>query len=102
MPVYIGDRLYPNYPVIDFDATSEQIETMFQDSLTMSNLYLEGLGGDYDGDQVSVKPLYSAEANAEADSIIKAKSNFLAVTGRNTRSSSNEVIQTLYQMTKNY
>lgn len=56
----------------------------------------------YDGDQVSVKPLYSAEANAEADQIIKAKSNFLAVTGKNTRSSSNEVIQTLYQMTKNY
>lgn len=53
-------------------------------------------------DQVSVKPLYSAEANAEADQIIKAKSNFLAVTGKNTRSSSNEVIQTLYQMTKNY
>lgn len=56
----------------------------------------------YDGDQVSVKPLYSAEANAEAEAIIKAKSNFLAVTGKNTRVSSNEVIQTLYQMTKNY
>lgn len=46
MPVYVGDRLYPNYPIIDFDASPEQIETMFQDSLTMSNLYLAGLGGD--------------------------------------------------------
>lgn len=49
MPVYIGDRLYPDYPIIDFDAAPEQVETMFQDSLTMSNLLLEGLGGDYDG-----------------------------------------------------
>lgn len=53
-------------------------------------------------DQVTVKPVYSAEANAEAERIIKEKSNFLTVTGRNIRSSSNEVIQTLYQMTKNY
>ena len=33
----------------------------------MSNVYLKAIGGDYDGDQVTVKSVFSQEANEEAE-----------------------------------
>ena len=68
--------------------------------LQMSNVYLQALDGDYDGDQVTVKSVFSQEANLEAEEKMKAISNILSVNGNNTRKTSNEAVQTIYMMTR--
>lgn len=100
IPVYVGERVYPNYPVIDLNTKKEDIASLFTDTLVMSNLYLSGLGGDYDGDQVTVKGVFSQEANIEADKIMRSKSNILNIYGDNMRRTTNEGIQTLYTLTR--
>lgn len=46
IPMYIGDKVYKHYPVIDLNKSPQEVSSMFIDTLTMSNLYLQGLGGD--------------------------------------------------------
>ncbi|MDD3172172.1 MAG: hypothetical protein PHF63_00635 [Herbinix sp.] len=101
IPVMVGSTYYPFYPIIDFNVKTEKIGLLFADTVVMSNLYLGGLGGDYDGDQITIKGIYSQEANKEAMKIIKSKSNLLNVQGECNRESTNESIQALYNLTKN-
>jgi len=100
VPMYVGGRVYKNYPKVDLKATKEQISVSFADTVTMSNLYLTGLGGDYDGDQVTVKSVFSQQANQEAEKIMRAKSHILNIYGQNMRKTTNEGIHTLYMLTK--
>ena len=51
-------------------------------------------------DQISVKGIFTQEANKEAMEIIKSKQHILNVSGSNIRKSSNEAIQTLYSLTR--
>ena len=53
-----------------------------------------------DGDQLSVKGIFSQEANEECDRIVNSKANILDINGSNVRKSTNECIQTLYTLTK--
>lgn len=99
-PMFIDDRVYEHYPVIDLEMDSNAISTYFLDTITMSNLYLAGLGGDYDGDMITCKGLFSQEANKEADEILRSKSHILNVYGENMRQTTNEGIQTMYMMTR--
>ena len=54
----------------------------------------------YDGDQVTVKGLFSQEANLEAEKIMNTISNILNIYGQNMRATTNEGVQTLYMLTK--
>ena len=49
-----------------------------------------------DGDQLSIKGVFSQEANAECDRIVRSKANILDINASNVRKSTNECIQTLY------
>lgn len=100
VPMFIGDKVYKRYPDIDPNLDKAEVSTSFIDSVTMSNLYLQGLGGDYDGDQVSIRGVFSQEAKIEAEKIMKSKANILNVYGQNMRKTTNEGVQTLYMMTK--
>lgn len=53
-----------------------------------------------DGDQLSIKGVFSQEANAECDKIVRSKANILDINASNIRLSENEVVQTLYTLTK--
>lgn len=46
IPLYGVERIYEHYPVIDPDAPKPVVATSFNDTINMSNLYLEGLNGD--------------------------------------------------------
>jgi len=100
MPVYINGRVYEHYPVIDLDKNPDEVAISFTDTVTMSNVYLKGLGGDYDGDQVSIKGLFTQEANKEAYDRMMSKANILDINANNMRTTTNEGIQTLYEFTK--
>ena len=44
--LYGIDKEYDHYPVIDPDAPKPVVATSFNDTINMTNLYLEGLNGD--------------------------------------------------------
>ena len=100
IPMIINDKLYDEYPVIDFKLPAGRIEASFIDSYKLCPLYLAGLDGDFDGDQITSKIIFSKEANEDAERIMFSKSNILTIDGASIRSIGNEGIQTLYTMTK--
>lgn len=100
VPVFINGTVYKHYPYIDLSKSKDAISTSFHDTVTMSNLMLKGLGGDYDGDQISIRGLFTQEANEEARRLMKDKSFILNIQGENMRVTSNEGIQTLWMLTK--
>ena len=99
-PMVISGKEYKYYPVIDMNMPKEKVAVNFVEVLQMSNVYLKAIGGDYDGDQVTVKSVFSQEANEEAEKKMKAISNILSVNGNNVRKTTNEAVQTLYMMTR--
>ena len=91
---------YKFYPKVDFNMSPVEVSTFFYDVLKLSNVLLKSFGGDYDGDQLSIKGVFSQEANAECDQIVRSKANILDINASNVRKSTNECIQTLYTLTK--
>lgn len=49
---------------------------------------------------MSIKGVFSQEANAECDRIVRSKANILDINASNVRKTENEAIQTLYTLTK--
>ena len=54
---------------------------------------------DYDGDTVSIRGIFTNEANEELDKIMNAKYNYITSGNTGIRTSSNEAIQSLYNLT---
>ena len=98
-PMIINDYLYKNYPTIQVGKTGN-LDSDFIDSLKFSATYLSGLDGDFDGDQVTAKGIFSQEANEEAERIIFSKTNLITINGGIIRTIGNEAIQTLFTMTR--
>lgn len=105
MKIYLpeGDNLiyeYNHYPDAGkFQGTSISTDT-FADTMSFSNTYLAGLDGDYDGDKVSVKYIYSKEAIKEIDDFNNTPISVLSIDGKPTRSIHNEAMQGIYNLTK--
>lgn len=99
MPMVVNNTLYPYYPVIDLRVHGN-LDALFIDSLKQTPLYLKGLDGDHDGDQVTTKGVMSVEANQDAEKIIHSKTNLVTIDGHLIRSLGNEAAQTLYTMTR--
>jgi DNA-directed RNA polymerase beta' subunit len=99
-PQYVNGVWYEHYPVIDLDSPKEKIPGLFIDSLQLFNAMLPAIGGDFDGDQVTIRGVFTQEANEEAERLIKSPKNILNITGKNIRKISNEGVQTLFNLTK--
>jgi DNA-directed RNA polymerase beta' subunit len=96
--VQIEDKYFKNYPKVipNYpDSDSVLIQT-----IVMNSMYLERLGADFDGDTVSIRSVYSVEANKEAEMIMKKKSYAIRQDGKNSRHIGNEAIQAIYSITK--
>lgn len=98
--VSFNGEIYNNYPRIDFTVSPEKMATKFIDSVQFSNSVLPGLDGDYDGDQTTVKILYTQEANEECKRYMNSKAFFINASGQNIRKIENEAVQTFYTLTK--
>jgi len=92
---------YPFYPDIDLKLDHDKVGVQFIDTLVMSNSHLDGMGADYDGDQVSVRGIWSDEANLECEEIMNRKMSALNITGTNSKGVAKEVFNSLYELTKN-
>lgn len=100
VPMQINGQVYKFYPFVDLDVTPEEIGNKFIDATQFSNAYLPGIEGDYDGDQTTIKIIFTQEANAECEEMINKKSYFINAAGSNTRKVSNECFQTMFVLTK--
>ena len=96
----LNDTLYKDYPVIDPTLPEDVVATLFNDTITMAIVYLAGLQGDFDGDQVSLKMVYTQEANAEAEKLLHSAKHYLREDGSLVRECKNETYMTFYNMTK--
>lgn len=100
-PMVINHRLYKHYPYIRTEDIGKNTTNKFIDTLNISNVYLGSIGGDYDGDQVTVKSVYSIEANNELRNQLNSKRHFIALGGNNIMETTNEGVASLYALTMN-
>lgn len=99
----IGTEGIPDYPCVPKQARDLNADNEFLDVMYPGNTPLGAIGGDYDGDMLYMKSVFSKEANEEADRLIKAKSNILTAAGKPSRGLgqiSKDCIMGLYEMTK--
>lgn len=96
----VGDKIFTHYPIVDLSKKENEIASSFDDTVRFQNVYLKVIGGDYDGDQISVKGVFSQSANLEAARILKSKLNIIGIAGKGLRKTTNETVQTLYMITK--
>ena len=98
-----GNTVFDEYPCIPKDRKIVTADNEFIDVMYPGNTPLGAMGGDYDGDMLYMKSVFSKEANEEADRLIKAKSNILTAAGKPSRGLgqiSKECIMGLYELTK--
>lgn len=95
--VLIGDKYYDYYPDIEINKNSS---ISFIDTLHVHNSYLPGLGGDYDGDMLTLAAALTEEANEDAARYMNDKKYIMTLIGQNSRIIQRDFVQTVYQMTK--
>lgn len=99
-PMTVNGEFYPYYPKIRQENIGTDTSNKFIDTMNFSNLYLKGMGGDYDGDQITVKGVYTEEANAELEQFMNSKQNFVTFGGKPSKASEGDAIQSIYAFTK--
>lgn len=97
--MYVGHEYYKYYPMIREEDIGKDTSSEFVDTLTMSNLYLDAIGGDYDGDTATVKGVYTTEANEELAKYAQSKANYLDFGSNIIRVPKKESLISLYVMT---
>jgi len=98
--MYFNGTFYKYYPKIREEDINTNTGDKFIDTFKLSNLYLPGLGGDYDGDTITLKGVFVNETNDELKKFRDSKMNFIDFGSTNIRASSKDVIQSLYNLTK--
>ena len=98
-PMYFNNEAYKFYPKIRQEDINGNTGNMFIDTMKICNIFLPGMVGDYDGDTVSVKGVYTDEANKELNEFVNDKANFTNLKAESTRSSSGQSAQSVYNLT---
>ena len=97
--ITIDERHYEYYPKIRDEDIGKDTTTKFIDTMNICNGYLGIIVGDYDGDMVTVKGLYSTEANEEALNQLNSNAHYFNLGGETVIGSGNEALQVLYVLT---
>lgn len=98
--MYVDNTYYRFYPKIRQENINKDTSNTFIDTMMICNLFLKGIGGDYDGDQVTVKGAFFEETNEELTKHMSSKINYVNFGCQNIRVSSNEAVQCLYNLTQ--
>lgn len=96
----MNGKFYKYYPKIREADIGTDTSNKFIDTLRFSNVYLKGIGGDYDGDQCSVKGVYTTEANEELKEFMYSKQNFVTFGCSPSRASEGDVAQAVFALTR--
>ena len=93
------DVVYIHYPKIRKEDIGTDTSNKFIDTMNICNGYLDSIGGDYDGDMVTIKGVYTDEANAELKKQLETNIHFINLGGNPVISTAKEAIQAIYAMT---
>ena len=88
------------YPVIPKELDYKKVHWI--ESVRCNNLYLDGFGGDFDGDMVTHKGIFTQEANEELDNLEHSISHYVDPAGESTRIVEKELIQTVFNFSRRY
>lgn len=99
-PIVINGEYYRFYPKIRMEDIGKPSAAKFIDTMQISNLYLKGIAGDYDGDTGMVKGSFIKETNEELERFSNSKANFINMSCENIRVSEKEAVQAVYNFTK--
>lgn len=91
---------YKWYPKIREKDIGVDTSNGFIDTLRFSNLYLAGIGGDYDGDQCTCKGVYTREANDELESYMNSKQNLVTFGCKPLKEPGSDSIQAMFALTR--
>ena len=99
-PLYTNGTYYRFYPKIRMEDILQPSSNKFVDTMQISNLYIGGMGADYDGDTGMAKGSFFKETNEELKNFVDSKANYIKLGCSNIRESDGEAIQTMYSFTK--
>jgi hypothetical protein len=97
---------YKQYPYVKYAGNPHPMPESYYEFVgvfKLGNWPLKSIGGDFDGDTVIARMVFSKEANSEADKLAFAKSNVLLAAGQPARSLSRigkDCVIAIYEMTK--
>ena len=97
--VTINGITYDYYPKIRKEDIGTDTSNKFIDTMNICNGYLDSIDGDYDGDMVTIKGVYTDEANAELKKQLETNIHFINLGGNPVISTAKEAIQAIYAMT---
>lgn len=98
-PMIIMGELYEHYPKIRKEDIGSNTSNKFKDTLNICNLYLDSIGGDYDGDQTTCKIAFTEEANAELVKELYSNKHYIGLDCMNVMFVGTECVQALYNLT---
>ena len=98
-PILVDNIYYPRYPLITLEDINQNSSNRFIDVALPNNVRLDSIGGDFDGDTISVKIPYSVEANEELKQVIDSKKHYVGLGGINRMNTIHEGVQSMYQLT---
>lgn len=98
-PMVIDGKFYKWYPKIRQEDIGSNTANKFIDTCMIANPYLLLIGGDYDGDQCTVKMAYTIESNKELQEYMNSNAQYVTLSGKNGRLGSKEAIQAMYNLT---
>ena len=97
--VILKGKVYYKYPYIREEDINIDTSNMFVDTANMPNVYLDSIGGDFDGDIISVKGIYSDEANTELAKQINSRSHYIGLDGIAALHSQKQAVHTMWCLT---
>ncbi|QQM18075.1 viral RNA polymerase beta-prime subunit [Staphylococcus phage MarsHill] len=86
--ITLDDIVLKDYPKVVHEYPVD--EDVFIDTAIIHNSYAGALGADFDGDMISIRSLWTVEANKEANKLLNKKTNYLNYTGNSVRNLGNE------------
>ena len=98
-PMVVNGKFYKEYPKIRTEDINKNTSNKFVDVALPNNVRLDSIGGDFDGDTVSSKALYSIEANDELLQAINSKKHYISLGAENAMFTTKECLQSLYSLT---
>jgi hypothetical protein len=98
-PLIVNGKYYPHYPKIRQEDIGTNTSSKFLDTVNLCNAYLDSIGGDYDGDQISCKSVFSVEANNELKKQLFSKNHYIGLNGNDVMTAGNEALYALYSLT---
>lgn len=96
----MGRKYEEFYPWVDDDVREIGIDRIFENGLRLDATVTKGFDGDHDGDQISMKPIWSKEASEENERLQHELFVLTGINGEYARHTDRDPYQTFYSFTQ--